>query len=300
MPPRNDLDAAASVPAFYGAELRWKREQAGLTLQELTEGIFYSVAYLSQIEMGERRMPLDLAQHADRVLDTDGFFERRCEDARKARRSGHAEYFADVLEQEKHAQTIEQWGPTLVPGLLQTEAYARAVVLATHPLEQPEDVDAKVSARLERAAIFDEPKQPEFWVVLGEQLIRHAIAEPGVMADQLEHIAALARRGRILTQVLPLNAGAHPFMVGTVTLMTFADAPPLAYTESLHSGQLIDDLSLVKRYRRSYDLLRAAALPPKASLAMIETAAEGFRDDERNAVHRPRVAQEQLQQRKRR
>jgi hypothetical protein len=102
------------------------------------------------------------------------------------------------------------------------------------------------------------------------------------MAEQLEHIASLARRGRILTQVLPLNAGAHPFMVGTVTLMTFADAPPLAYTESLHSGQLIDDMSLVQQYRKSYDLLRAAALPPRASLAMIEAAARGYRDGERN------------------
>ncbi|OEU86589.1 DNA-binding protein [Streptomyces abyssalis] len=280
MPPRKDVDAAASVPAFYGAELRWKRENAGLTLQELAEGCFYSVAFLSQIEMGERRMPLDFARHADQLLDTDGFFERRCEDARKARRAGHAEYFADVVEQEKKAQFIGEWAPTLLPGLLQTEAYARAVVRATHPLELAEDVDAKVSARLSRASVFEDPRTPELWVVLHESLLRQPIMGSQDMAVQLNHVAELARRNRIITQVLPLNAGAHPFMIGTATLMSFAEAPPLTYTESLHSGELIDDPALVRQYMASYDLLRAAAMAPRASLAMIESAAEDYRNDD--------------------
>ncbi|MGH3313954.1 MAG: helix-turn-helix domain-containing protein [Streptomyces sp.] len=279
MPPRKDVDAAASVPAFYGAELRWKREDAGLTLQELAEGCFYSVAYLSQIEMGERRMPLDLARHADQVLATDGFFERRCDDARKARRGGHAEYFADVAEMEKRAQTIEEWSPMLIPGLLQTDAYARAVVRAQAPLEKAEAVDTKVAARLERASVFEDSKALEFWVVLNESLLRQPITGPVAMAEQLEHIAGLARSGRIIVQVLPLNAGAHAFMMGMATLMTFADAPQLTYTESLHSGQLIDDPALVKKYAKSYDLLRAAASPPRASLTLIEAAAEDFRND---------------------
>lgn len=280
MPPRKDVDAAASVPAFYGAELRWKRENAGFTLQELAEGCFYSVAFLSQIEMGDRRMPLDLARHADQLLDTDGFFERRCEDARKARQNGHAAYFADVVEQERRARTIDEWAPTLIPGLLQTDAYARAVVRAQYPLDLAEDVDKKVSARLERAAVFDDPKTPEYWVILHELLLRQPIMESGAMAEQFEHIAALARRARIITQVLPLNAGAHPFMIGSVMLMTFDDAPALAYTESLHSGQTIDDSALVKKYTKSYDLLRAAASPPRASLTMIEAAAEDYANDD--------------------
>jgi transcriptional regulator with XRE-family HTH domain len=279
VPPRKDLDAAASVPAFYGAELRWQRERAGLTLQELMEGIFYSVAYLSQIEMGERRMPLDLARHADQVLKTDGFFERRCEDARKARRGGHAEYFADVVEQEKRAQTIEEWAPSLVPGLLQTDAYARAVIHASNPREAIETVDAKVSARLGRAQIFEDADSPEYWAILHESLLRFPIAAAATMAEQLEHIVERAQKARMIVQILPLNAGAHPFMVGTATFLTFVDAPPVMYTEGLFHGQLLDDPHLVKRYARSYDLLRAAALPPEASLSMIEAAAEGYRDD---------------------
>lgn len=279
MPPRKDIDAAASVPAFYGAELRWKRESAGLTLQELAEGCFYSVAFLSQIEMGDRRMPLDLARHVDQLLRTDGFFERRCEDARKARRGGHAEYFADVVEQETRARTIEEWAPMLIPGLLQTGEYARAVVRAQYPLDLGEDVENKVTARLARAGILDDPRKPEFWVILHELVLRQPIMRSEAMAEQLEHIAELARCGRIILQVLPLNAGAHAFMMGMATLMTFSAAPPLTYTESLHNGQLIDDPALVKKYARSYDLLRAAASPPGASLAMIETAAEDYRND---------------------
>lgn len=98
MPARKDVDGSASVPAFYGSELRWKREKAGLTLQAIVDGIYYSPSYLSEIERGQRRMPLDMAVHVDRVLGTDGFFERRCGDVRKARLAGHAGYFEKVLE----------------------------------------------------------------------------------------------------------------------------------------------------------------------------------------------------------
>ncbi|MBM9619782.1 helix-turn-helix domain-containing protein [Streptomyces zhihengii] len=275
---RKDIDGSASVPTFYGKELRWKREEAGLTLTQLVEGSFYGPSHLSEIERGERRMPAELASHVDRVLGTDGFFQRRCEDVRNARRRGHARYFERVLEAEKHAESIEEWCPTLIPGLLQTDAYARAVVRATHPLARDEEVEEKVSARMARAQLFDvDHRSPVYWAILSESLIRQPILPPGQMAEQWGHIAALARRRRIVPQVLPWNCGAHPFMLGTAKVMAFPDAPPLVYTEALHSGDTIDDPALVKEYRRSYDLLRAAALPPEASLALIERAAEDHR-----------------------
>ncbi|WP_328769165.1 helix-turn-helix domain-containing protein [Streptomyces sp. NBC_00286] len=276
---RKDIDGSASVPEFYGKELRWKREEMGLTLQETVEGSFYAPTYLSEIERGQRRMPEDLAGHVDRVLKTDGFFGRRCEDVRKAKRKGHAGYFERVLEAEKHAESIEEWCPTGIPGLLQTPAYARAVVLAAHPLMSDDEVEEKVSARMARARLFeDDDKQPEYWVVLPEVLLRNPIIPPEEMAVQLERIAALARRRRIAPQILPWNCGPHPLMLGTVMTMTFPDAPPLVYTESSYSGDTIDDPALVKSYRKAYDRLRAAALPPEASLAMIEAAAEDYRN----------------------
>ncbi|GAA2082457.1 helix-turn-helix transcriptional regulator [Streptomyces albiaxialis] len=279
MPGPKDIDGSAGVPTFYGKELRWKREQAGLTQQQLVEGSFYGATHLSEIERGERRMPRDLAEHVDRVLDTDGFFSRRCEDVRRARRVGHALYFERALEAEKRADSIEEWSPTLFPGLLQTEAYARAIVEAAHPMEHPDKVALKVDARLARAQILnDDAERPEFWCILHESLLTQPVAPAPDMADQFEHLMELTLTRRVVPQIVPWNAGAHPFMMGMATVMSFPDAPPIVYTESLYSGETIDDPALVKRYRKAYDRLRAAALPPKASLALIQAAAEDYRN----------------------
>ncbi|MGW8553796.1 helix-turn-helix domain-containing protein [Streptomyces tubercidicus] len=278
---RKDIDGSAGVPTFYGKELRYQRELAGLTLQQLVEGSFYGQSHLSEIERGERRMPPELAGHVDKVLKTDGFFQRCCEDVRKAKRGGHAEYFEGVQEAEKYAETIEEWCPTLIPGLLQTEPYMRAVVRTTHPLAPDEEVEEKVSARTARAHLFDDDrKTPEYWVILPEYVWRCPVIPAAEMADQLDRIVQLARRRRIVPQVLPWNRGPHPLMmVGLAKIMTFPDAPPLTYLESQYSGHTIDDPALVKNYRKAYDRLRAAALAPEASLTMIEAAAEDYRSD---------------------
>ncbi|MFE1829874.1 helix-turn-helix domain-containing protein [Streptomyces yangpuensis] len=278
MPARKDPDASANVPSFYGAELRYKREAAGLTLDQLAEGSFRGVPFLSQIERGERRMPLDLARHVDARLGTDGFFERRCEDARRAKQSGYAEYFADVAEMEPFAETIEEWAPMLVPGLLQTPAYARAISRAAMPRAADETIEKLVAARMGRAKLFDAECPPDFWAVLDESVIRRPALPAPQMAELLEHIGAVIRRTRSILQVVPETTAAHALMMGMAKLMTFPDAPPVVYVESLHSGQLIDFPALVKDYRRSYDLLRAAALPPEASLALLDAAAEDYRD----------------------
>jgi transcriptional regulator with XRE-family HTH domain len=277
---RKDIDGSTGVPTFYGKELRYQRELAGLTLQQLVEGSFYGQSHLSEIERGERRMPAELAEHVDKVLKTDGFFKRRCEDVRKARRTGHAEYFERVLEAEKYAETIEEWSPTVIPGLLQTEPYTRAVVQAAHPLGSDAEVDEKVNASVARACLFEggDRRTPEYWAILHESLLRHPILPPEAAADQLDRLAELSRSRRIVPQILPWNCGPHPLMPSTVMIMTFPDAPPLVYTEAQYSGDTIDDPALVKRYRKAYDRLRAVALPPEASLAMIEEAAEDYRN----------------------
>ncbi|MEU9774520.1 helix-turn-helix transcriptional regulator [Streptomyces sp. NPDC047968] len=279
MAPPKDIDGSASVPAFYGKELRFRREQAGLTLQQTVEGSFYGASYLSEIERATRRMPVDLARHVDRLLSTDGFFERRCEDVRNARRGGHAQYFERVLNEEKNADAIEEWSPTLIPGLLQTREYARAVILATHPESTDEDVEEKVSARLERAQLFaDSRRTPMVWMIVSEILLHQPMLPAGEMAEQLAHVSELARLRRVVPQILPWNRGPHPLMAGMAKVVTFPDAPPLVYLESQYTGDTIDDPSVVKQYSRAYDRLRAAALPPETSLALIERAADDYRD----------------------
>lgn len=276
---RKDIDGSSSVPTFYGKELRWQREASGLSLEQTVEGSFFGKSYLSDIEHGRRRMPLDLARHVDEVLKTDGFFGRCCEDVRKAQRAGHAKYFEQVLEAEKRAKTIEEWCPGVFPGLLQTPAYARAVVWATHPLSLDEEVEAKVSARMARACLFEEDHHtPAYWAILHESLLLDPILPSQEMAEQLDRVVELTERRRIVPQILLRKCGPHPFMLGTAKIIAFPDAPPLVYTESQHSGDTIDEPALVEEYRRSYDRLRAVALSPETSLAMIKAAAEEYRN----------------------
>nr|WP_202551250.1 helix-turn-helix transcriptional regulator [Streptomyces sp. SID8352] len=281
--------------------MRYKREAAGLTLEQLIEGSYRGISFLSQIERGERRMPVDLARHVDLRLDTDGFFERRCDDAAKARRVGIAPHFADVADMEKSARSIEDWAPLLVPGLLQTKAYATAIAHSGMPRASDMEVGQVVNARMERAALFERESPPKFWAILDESIIRRQVLPPAGMAELLDHILRVVRATKCIVQIVPETL-VHPFMMGLTRIMTFHDAPPLVYTEGLHSGQVIDYPALVMEYRESYDLLRATALSPGASMALIEAAAE----ESRNASEQERrpdlhaMAQEQLQQRERR
>ncbi|MFE9368653.1 helix-turn-helix domain-containing protein [Streptomyces sp. NPDC006711] len=278
MAARKEIDGSAGVPEFYGKELRYQRERAGLTLEGLVEGSFYGVSYLSEIERGQRKMPRDLARHVDQVLGTNGFFERCCEDVRKARQGAHAAYFAPVAESEARALVIEEWANALVPGLLQTEAYARAVIHATHPLAPAADVDAKVQARLRRAEVFGAPRRPEYWVILGESLLRNPLLPRADMAELLDQIVALIRRRAVVLQVLPWNVPPQPCTMLSLTFMEFEAEPPTLYTEGPYHGQIIDDPVIVRHYHKAYDRLRAAALPLEASLALIEEAAEEYRN----------------------
>ncbi|MGN9759356.1 helix-turn-helix domain-containing protein [Streptomyces sp. SD31] len=279
MPAKKDPDASTSVPCFYGAELRFKREQAGLTLEQLVEGSFRGISFLSQIERGERGMPMDFARHADLRLGTDGFFERRCEDAAKARRVGHAWYYADVPDMEKQAQTLEEWAPNVVPGLLQTGAYMRGLIRYEAPEMPPEVVEERVRARMARAELWKRGERPTYWGILRESVIRETPLPPAAMAEQVEHILDVIRSTQGILQIVPETTPWHPLRNGMAKIMTFVDAPPLVYTEGDFTGQIVDYPAHVKEYRRKYDLLRAVALSPEASLALMEDAVRTYRDE---------------------
>ncbi|GHH13216.1 helix-turn-helix domain-containing protein [Streptomyces lanatus] len=279
MPAKKDPDASTSVPCFYGAELRWKREQAGLTLEQLVEGSFRGISFLSQIERGERGMPLDFARHADERLGTDGFFQRRCEDAAKARRAGHDWYSADIPDLEKQAQTLEEWAPVNVPGLLQTAAYFRGQIQYGDPETQQEEIEQRIRARLARAELWKREDRPTYWGILSESVIRRTPLPPAVLADQVEHILNVIRSTRSVLQIVPETTPWHTLRNGMAKIMTFADAPPLVYTEGDFTGQIVDYPARVQQYRRRYDLLRAVALSPEASLALMDELARTYRDE---------------------
>ncbi|RST15180.1 XRE family transcriptional regulator [Streptomyces sp. WAC05374] len=260
---------------FYGAELKNRREAAKMTQQELGRKVFVSGGYIGQFEQAIRKPQLDVAARIDEVLQTDGFFERMCRQL--INKSPYAEYFRAVAELEALATKICEFEPTVVPGLLQTADYARAVTVAANPFVSEAYVDEKVTARLARGRILSDATRPEYWVTLHENVLRVPVGGPAVMAAQLECVAALSRERAVLVTVIPCAAGAHASMMGSLKLMEFEDAPPTAYTETAFSGTLLDDPAVVKRVQRAYDLVRVAALSPEASLALIESAAEDLR-----------------------
>ncbi|MCX4832687.1 helix-turn-helix transcriptional regulator [Streptomyces sp. NBC_01016] len=260
---------------FFGVELKRRREDAGLTQVELGLRVFVSGGYIGQFEQAIRKPQLDVAQRIDEALQSDGIFERMWRGLIDDRR--YADYFARVVELERTATKICEFAPTLVPGLLQTPAYARGVTLATNPFATDEFVEEKVTARMERARILDDATRPQYWVILHENVLRIPVGGPSRMAEQLEHIAAAARERQVLVTALPNAAGPHALMAGMVKLMEFEDAPPTAYTEAVFSGSLLDDPAVVKHVQEAYDLLRVAALSPQASLAMVDAAAEDYK-----------------------
>ncbi|MFE7553198.1 helix-turn-helix domain-containing protein [Streptomyces gardneri] len=260
---------------FFGELLKERRESVGLSQGELGGRVFVSGGYIGLFEQGIRKPQLDVAQRIDEVLQTGGIFERTVR--KLINKSPYASYFHEVAELESVATRICEFAPTVVPGLMQTAEYARAVTVATHPFATEEFIEEKVTARTGRATVLKGPTRPEYWVVLHENTVLTPVGGPAVMAATLDHITVLARERRALVTVLPRSVGAHAYMTGSLKLMEFDDQPPTAYAETGFSGTLLDDPAVVKQAQRAYDLLRVATLSPEASLALIESAAEDHR-----------------------
>jgi transcriptional regulator with XRE-family HTH domain len=274
MPAPKDLDPSSSPRALLGAELRVARERAGLSQAELGEPLFVSGSYIGQMEAGTRRIT---PRPIDELLKTGGFFVRNCAAAAKSK---YPDHFVEAAEAEAEAKTIREYAPLLIPGLLQTEAYARAIFRAYKPTATDETIDELVTNRLARAALLSDPTTPLLWCVLDEAVLRREVGSRHAMAEALRHLAALIRSHRIIVQVIPFKAGAHAALGGPLRLMSFDDAPPLAYVEGLETGLLLDDPATVTHHTLTYDLLTACALPPRESLALIESVAEDYSHDQ--------------------
>ncbi|WJV48806.1 helix-turn-helix domain-containing protein [Streptomyces flavofungini] len=260
---------------FFGAELKRRREEAAFTQVELGARVFVSGGYIGQFEQAIRKPQLDVAQRIDETLRTDGLFERMW---RKLIKDQPFEaYFAHVAELERLATKICEFEPMLVPGLLQTPEYTRALYEASHPFAEPEYIEEQIQARMDRAHILKDATRPEYWVILHEAALRVPVGDPATMASQLDRLREMVSEHKVLIQVIPFVAGAHTRMGKTMRLMEFEDAPPAVYTEGVHWGNLLDEPAVVKRVQGSYDLLRAAALPPEASLILLKSAAEDHR-----------------------
>ncbi|MFH9468564.1 Scr1 family TA system antitoxin-like transcriptional regulator [Streptomyces clavifer] len=258
--------------AKYGDELRLKRIAAKLTQEALGEQVVCSPTLISHFEAGRRLPSPDDAQRIDRALSTDGFFARWLEDLD----TKYADHFAAVAELERQATLIQQFALSLVPGLLQTDGYARALFRAYRPNHRAEDLDRDVVIRTERARILDGPLNPVVWTLLDEAVLRRRVGGAHVMAEQLGRIADMAEAGRLRLHVLPFGVGAHALLQSLVTLLSFEDSAPVAYVEAFLTGHLMDEPALVRASHTAYDLALSDAMSQQDSLALVRAAAEEY------------------------
>ncbi|MFF8693627.1 helix-turn-helix domain-containing protein [Streptomyces sp. NPDC002431] len=265
----------------YGEELRLRRLAAGLTQEALSEIIVCSPTLISHYEAGRRLPSPEDARRIDRALGTDGFFERWLSDLE----SKFAQYFTTVAELEHEATEVRQYGISLIPGLLQTAPYARAVFQAYRPNFRTEDLDEFVVNRLKRGKLLDKTSAPTAWTLLDEAVIRRCVGSPQIMAEQLRKVADMGEAGRLRLHVLPFSSGAHALAESMLYLLDFADAPPLAYVEGVRTGHLMDDPALVAGCRTAFSLALGDALPHKKSVAFIRAIAEEHEHAQQQAHH---------------
>jgi hypothetical protein len=278
-------DALYSSPTvlrmILGRQLQALREKAGLSYQEAAESIYASEWTLRRIEAGKGALkPLNIKS----LLVTYGITHAREIDAfltlaRDAARPGWWHTYTDVLPDwftvavglEESAALIRAYQPQVVPGLLQTEAYIRAITAASFPTEQEEESERRVALRLARQELLKRPAPPEYWVVLEEAVLRRPIGGPGVMRGQVEYLIECAARPNVTLQVLPFAAGWHPAMYGMFNLFRFPDdaLPDVVYSEALTSAYYLNKPEETSKYTEALDRMAAMAATPDQTITIL-------------------------------
>ncbi|GAB3975463.1 helix-turn-helix transcriptional regulator [Plantactinospora veratri] len=268
------------------AELRALRHDAGLTREDVAERTHMNPATLWRLETArarpQRRTLLGL-------LDVYGVadLERRLELvdlAKDAGQLGWLQAYEDQLPDEystyisfeSEAQSVRNYESLFVPGLLQTEAYARAVTAGLLPDGTADEVERRVEARLKRQESISKAEPLKVWAILDEGVLHRKVGGMEVMRDQLQHLAKLTKLPNITVQVLPYEVGAHPGMYGAFAIMGFPDPADsdLVYIENRVNALFLERDSDIASYTDLFEHLRAAALNPAASVRLIARAAE--------------------------
>lgn len=260
-------DAQASAAGIFAAELKAQRGRLGWTQVQLGERIGYSGSFISDVERGARWASLDFAQRCDKELGLPGTLERMHE---LTRREAYPSWFSPVIPFEAASVRIHGWALGAVPGLLQTESYARSVIQARRPQSEEDAIERTVAARIERQAILARDNRPLLWYVLHEGLLRHLIGDREIMAGQLDKLIKSATMPGVMLQVLPFTAHDHAGVEGPIVLYESHRGPTVAYTECYGGGRLVEAIDEVADLMTVVGMLRAAALPPRDSLAFMK------------------------------
>ena len=245
------------------------RRQAGLSQAALGTHLGVSASLIGHIEIGNRNPQPDLAARCDEVFRTGDIFTRLCRAIDAP--SGPRWFLRWLDEIEPQARVLRSWDPMMIPGLLQTEDYARAIFRGHRPTPEAE-VEEQVRARMRRTLILDTDQPPEFWFLLDEWTLRRPIGGPHVMRDQLAHLAAIADQRHVTVQLVPVDNPCTDGLMSAFTIAELPHAPTTVSVDSAGAAEVSTEPELLSLIWGRYGRLRAEAYRPSESLTMIKEA----------------------------
>jgi len=271
------------------AEMKRLRDTAGLSQEAVADRLDWHPTKIMRIETG-RTSPhpndVRLMLEVYGIADQDQV-SALVKLARDARQRGWWYSYRDVLLNrydffiglESEAASIRDFELAMMPGLLQTDDYARAVI-NSGPLELgADDVERLVQVRMTRQGVLAKEDRPQLWVILDESVIRRVIGGPAVMHAQLEHLIAVAQQGKTTIQVVQYGSGPHPGLAGPFVIFGFAEVsePEIVYLETVGGNLYVDKPQEVRLFATAFDHLRAVALSPGDTRAMLRAAADDLK-----------------------
>jgi hypothetical protein len=265
-----------------GAELRRRREAARVTIEAVADRLECSASKISRIETGHTTAtPRDVRDMLEIYGVVGAEAEELVQIAREARQKGWWHPYSTVLTGayvglEAAAQSVRAYEQQVVPGLLQNEDYAKAMIRAARPDISAEEVERRVRVRLGRQALLTQDDPVQLWVVLDEAVVSRPVGGDAVMRAQLERLVAAADLPNVTLQVLPFEAGAHAGMDGTFAILGFPEPgdPDVVFAENATGGLFLEKSDELRKYVFIFDHIRAAALRPEESVAMLAKLAE--------------------------
>lgn len=265
-----------------GAELRRLREAAGVTIDVVADRLGCSTSKVSRIETGHTSAtPRDVMDMLAVYGVSSSISDELVEIAREARQKGWWHPYSTVLVGayvglEAAARSIRAYEQQVIPGLLQSEEYANAMIRAARLSDTPQEIDARVHVRMARQSLLIQDDPLDLWVVLDEAVLSRPVGGPDVMRDQLMRLIEASELPNVTLQVLPFAAGAHAGMDGTFSILDFPEAedPAVVYAENATGGLFLEKAEEIAKYRRIFDSIQATALTPEESRMMIEVLLE--------------------------
>jgi transcriptional regulator with XRE-family HTH domain len=254
---------------FLAKELQRLREAKGMKRAEVAKAIFVSEELIRSWEKG-RRLPLpEYLEKLEELYGTAGTLTELREDLVTA--AVPLEWFGRWPEIEQQAAQLWSSEVAVIPGLLQTEAYATGVLRAAN---LSADLEEMVAARMERQRILVKEDPAVLVALIPESALRHNVGGPAVMGEQTSHLADMARRDNVIVHVIPFSAPACAAYIAPFAIADFDGGKGAAYIDNVISGEVVENIDDVRRLRRLFDTLRADALDRRASIQLILRMAE--------------------------